>query len=57
MSPADAQWRWFLQRAMQQRLQQRDRQDPINITVVVKHEGEERPRETPRVRHWMPSPG
>lgn len=57
MSPADAQWRWFLQRAAQRRLAAREESTPpVNITLVVKNEPE-RPRETARVRHVLPSPG
>lgn len=55
MTPADAQWRWFLQRSMQRRLRQREqeRQDPVNIVV----QNEPEPRETARVRRVLPSPG
>jgi hypothetical protein len=56
MTPAEAQWAFFLRRAAQRRLQQREQQQPINLTVVVQNEPE-RPRETARVRHVLPSPG
>ena len=58
MSPSDAQWRWFLQRSMQRRMRQveEERQNAVNITVVGQNEND-RPRETARVRHVLPSPG